>query len=303
MVDPSAPVGEVARLSLTVRLEAVRFYLPLAAEAPDVDVEHVHQLRVATRRALAALQLYAEYVPRRRAEWIRTRLRRMRQAAGQARDLDVLLLKYEQPAAGGGNAVDWQRFLEFVQAQRQQAQRKLDRVHRRLTRRGQLGRRVRGLLQRVHKRGATAAADSAFADWALPQLAICAEHFFAALPERDCSLPQLHAFRIAGKRLRYMMELLSTAFPVALREELYPEIVQLQEQLGTVNDHVVACRLLDEWCAGESQSEQLQLLTALRDQETSQLHEARQACTAWWDEATIARLRQHFADCLSANSH
>jgi integrase/recombinase XerD len=49
------PVAEAARAVLAARFEVVRHCLPLAVEKPYEDVEHVHQLRVGTRRAGAAL--------------------------------------------------------------------------------------------------------------------------------------------------------------------------------------------------------------------------------------------------------
>ena len=45
---------EAAQHSLRARLSAVKGYLPLAAHRAEEDVEHVHQLRVCTRRSMAA---------------------------------------------------------------------------------------------------------------------------------------------------------------------------------------------------------------------------------------------------------
>src|SRR4051812_8668759 len=89
-IDAAAPVEEAARKSLEPRLSAVAGSLPLAAHLAEHDVEYVHRLRVATRRAGAALKLYEELLPRRPARWMKKRLRKIRQAAGDARDLDVL---------------------------------------------------------------------------------------------------------------------------------------------------------------------------------------------------------------------
>ena len=52
-IRPDGSVGEAARVSLATRLAAVAYWLPLAAEYADQDVEHVHRLRVSTRRAIA----------------------------------------------------------------------------------------------------------------------------------------------------------------------------------------------------------------------------------------------------------
>src|SRR5688572_28787502 len=92
-VSPDDRTCDVAVRSLRGRLRAVLHYLPLAADKAQEDVEHVHQLRVWTRRATAALVLYQELLPRRRFAWMKKQLRRVRQAANEARDCDVLLAR------------------------------------------------------------------------------------------------------------------------------------------------------------------------------------------------------------------
>ncbi|HUG17662.1 MAG TPA: CHAD domain-containing protein, partial [Planctomycetaceae bacterium] len=75
------PVGRVARRSVRLRLEAVGYYLPLAAKHAGENIEHVHQLRVWTRRALAALDLFTELLPKAEEKWFRKTLHKIRRAA------------------------------------------------------------------------------------------------------------------------------------------------------------------------------------------------------------------------------
>ena len=77
-------VSAAARKSLEARLAAVAYWLPLAARPVDGDTERVHQLRVATRRAVAALKLYRDWLPRKPHRWLTKRLKKLRQAAGDA---------------------------------------------------------------------------------------------------------------------------------------------------------------------------------------------------------------------------
>jgi CHAD domain-containing protein len=54
----------------------------------------------------------------------------------------------------------------------------------------------------------------------------------------------LHQVRIAGKRLRYAMEVFAPCFGESFREDLYPAVEEMQEILGNANDsHVAAQRL------------------------------------------------------------
>jgi hypothetical protein len=55
---------------------------------------------------------------------------------------------------------------------------------------------------------------------------------------------QLHQVRIAGKRLRYAMEVFSGCFPPPFTDVLYPLVEHVQEILGRANDsHVASERL------------------------------------------------------------
>jgi CHAD domain-containing protein len=91
------PVTKVAARTLRKRLEAVWRELAGACR-PRHDPERVHQLRVATRRTLAALTAFRGVVPGKQRIWFEKRLRRIRRAAGSTRDLDVLTGRLEREA-------------------------------------------------------------------------------------------------------------------------------------------------------------------------------------------------------------
>jgi CHAD domain-containing protein len=57
----------------------------------------------------------------------------------------------------------------------------------------------------------------------------------------DCR--QLHQVRILGKRLPYALEIFVDCFGSGLRERLCPAVAELQEILGSVNDHFNAAGL------------------------------------------------------------
>src|SRR5262249_22426813 len=92
----TTPVAAAARHVLTVRLEVVRDYLRLALHEADKDPEHVHQLRVGTRRARAALDIFGCCLPAKAYKAARKRLRSIRRVAGEARDWDVFLTSLTQ---------------------------------------------------------------------------------------------------------------------------------------------------------------------------------------------------------------
>ena len=229
------PPVEAARAVLDARLHVVRHYLPLAVEAPDADVEHVHQLRVGTRRAGAALAIFAACLSEKRGRALRKRVRKIRRAAGAARDWDVfqamLALWSPKRPPTEQPGLDFLRGHAF--AQRQAAQFGLRDV-----------------------------ADSAPHD---PDDALIAPHLprrlaDLALPMLNGTLSQLdglmgqdledfehlHQIRITGKQLRYAMEVFADCFAPSFRSDLYPAIEEMQEILGDANDSHVAVQRLTE---------------------------------------------------------
>src|SRR5437016_5278776 len=90
------PVAEAARRVFEVRLEPIDRALAQVRERPDGDPEDVHQLRVGTRRAVAALNIFEACLPGKVYRKGRRRLRRLRRAAGAARDWDVFLATLAQ---------------------------------------------------------------------------------------------------------------------------------------------------------------------------------------------------------------
>src|SRR5829696_4188061 len=86
-----------------------------------------------------------------------------------------------------------------------------------------------------------------FCDWAPQQLETFRSAFIELLPDGSENVETLHQFRIRTKALRYAIELLAPAFGPELRNEIYPAVEKLQEQLGEITDHMAAIRLFAEW--------------------------------------------------------
>jgi CHAD domain-containing protein len=284
---PNQPVSAAARRTLEVRLAVVWHYLPLAARRAEEDVEHVHQLRVASRRGVAAVEIFWDLLPPRRARWLRKRLKEIRRTAGEARDDDVLAARLEQwakrhPAV---NLV-----LKQVRRHRGKAQKPIRNVHRKLVKeRFECG--LSELLDRIRWRDKRRRREPCFADAARASLRAFAASFWQAADGDFDDIAALHEFRIAGKELRYAMEVFAAAFSPAFRQEQYPLVEKLQELLGTVNDHATAEARLKAWLE-ESDDEQLSAaLKNLLAAERRALAKSRQQFLAWWTPARARSLR------------
>lgn len=200
---------------------------------PD-DPEALHDARVALRRLRSWLRAFPEEagVPPR----VVRRLGRLARATGAARDLEVAA----------------ERLATLARRARGARREALVRMSRRLASRGDAGRaslvdevekRWHGLqpaLARALRAGARTRAPR-FANLVAARIAAAAAAF-GGPPPPAADGAALHALRIAGKRVRYLVEPLRGVEPSA--EAVLRAMKALQEHLGAVNDAVVLEQLL-----------------------------------------------------------
>lgn len=280
------PVSAAARRALSVRLAAVRNWLPLAARHADRDVEYVHQLRVATRRAVATLRLFEDVLPARRGAWMRRRLRRLRRVAGDARDFDVLLERLSKDPDFAEFRGVWKR----VRRLRRDAQPRLRKAARRL-RRKKFKQRGKQLLRRVRWRGEPSA-EPTFQAAARSGLLPLFDDFFAAQQAlTNADIETLHKLRIAGKQVRYALEVYAGALGGAEFDAAYREVEKLQQQLGTVNDHATAAARYRRWSDTNPWQREVEALERLLAKEEEQLRLSRERFVLWWTHERAAAMK------------
>lgn len=248
-----------ARRVLSRRLRSVGRLLPLAAQRAGEDVEYVHQLRVATRRAAAALRAFHAICGEKELQRASRFLRRARRAASEARadDVHLEMLRHD-PQAGSEEAREaCERVIAAIGEHRRRAQKRIRQVHKRYPL-GKVQSLRRGLLASAHVSWTTDEASGAngngaagvhrpytLGDLAARELPPLVEVIVAARKREITNLDELHALRLAGKRLRYAMELFVGCFPPDFRNELYPQVERMQEHLGGINDcHEIAQRII-----------------------------------------------------------
>lgn len=288
-------VADVARYSLSVRLAMVIYYLPLAAQKSDEDVEYVHQLRVAARRSMAALRLYSQLLPKKHRKRLHKSLRRVIRSAGKARDLDVLA-----HGCGIESGKSTAALRKGVRRQRDIAQKPIVAINKQLGRKGKRGfeHSIKQALGKEFPESSTVA-ESSFGQWARLRLQNILKRFVKASPSGIHDLEGLHRFRILGKELRYTLELLASAFPPKLLAEIYATVEELQTRLGDIHDHTVAIERLQTWIAEANGKKSATHLRKRLEKEQSAL--ARDVCSfgKWWSPNAAARFRKKVRRMLS----
>lgn len=241
---PETPLRDAAGEVLSHRLEAVEGWLKRLGDDKHDQVRAVHQLRVSTRRAGAALHTFADPLSDTQRKKSRKILRSLRKAAGCARDCDVhaaLFASLADETLSEASHAARDAVLAVLEAERDIATERLQDVAKRFPASKVKRRRTRLL--------------ESLADAELPGDVTLRDAAADILPEiigavRDAAASHhgepagLHAMRIACKRMRYAVEVFAPCMGEGFNDDLYPRLKEVQERLGRINDaHTARLRL------------------------------------------------------------
>ncbi len=247
----TTPVVDAARLVLSARLDLVARLLGAAEERRDA--EYAHQVRVSSRRASAALDAFAACLDPEGVRRAQKGLKRIRRAAGTARECDVHGGIF---AALAERASDVQRpVIEHLRGriarEREEVNADILKAARRHTKkqmRRLLGELCRGAFDPAENRDAPAPLLPESRTLLIDEAARVAGDLVdrtRGAAEDDLGVPEnLHGLRLRAKNLRYALEIFAPCFGPALKESVYPQLEALQDMLGGVNDmHQIVRRL------------------------------------------------------------
>lgn len=236
----SLSVTSAAEEILRARLDQFQRRLRQASRNKNSeDSEAIHQLRVAARRGRAAIELFAEQISAKQQAFFLRVLRKARKAADGVRNLDVYRDRITDSQSNGDVPP---AVLKLIRRRRKESLPKVVAVDRKYRESKRLAKHQKKLLQGLRDTG-SADLFSAFATAALRPVR---DEFLAQTRSRDTSPEQLHRLRIAGKHLRYTVELLSETLPQKASQSLLVALTKLQDALGAINDHATALELLAE---------------------------------------------------------
>jgi len=321
---------EAADAILGRRIDAVWRGLGLLCVDRSREAEHVHQLRVATRRAVVALEIFRPLLAGKHHAWFARQLKRIRRTAGEARDLDVLsgrMAELAELAERDDPAEHVDHVDQGVQAEAitirpdgvshrpsspgvpmadtpaRAARRRLVEM---LSRRREASRQP---IEAIYE-------DLVEADWPAHSAGLidrgcdrCGEPFerFAAerlrpvmagffkaadAPLRDAD--ELHRLRIKGKKLRYAMEVCGVVFSPKSRRRCTAALEKLQESLGSFTDHSAAAERFHRWLHDDAALESREALRAMEADERRRADAARQRFLRWWKPSRRRRLHRDF---------
>jgi CHAD domain-containing protein len=226
--------GAKSKLTQLAKKRLVRFVTLVPKALLTERAEVIHDLRVASRRLQQVLRLVAPTANSSGTKKLLRKLRKVRRAFGPCRNLDVNIAlvqsRIETSTAAARQAWgDVRLWLEERRATALEAGRVELRQHEFVD----FIDRVRRLLEN--------------ADEDAEGLAQLSERVSEALSEwrnaldtakADPAVQQIHAFRIAGKRLRYRAELLGEVGDASIKP-MIGGLKSLQDDLGNWHDHII----------------------------------------------------------------
>lgn len=235
-LDCAADANRWAAEVLRVRFEEIAE--SRAAALDSGDIEGVHQMRVATRRLRSALRDFAPLMRRRPLKKVKRDLKRVADALGAARDLDVAIValerlqaeaKDEPVKAGVGKLIDERR------AERERAQIDLTQTLAAAAVED-LQTRFAASIDEATKRKKSARVVS-FNEAGRAAVFDSLRDFcdLSRSLYEPFNIEELHELRIAAKRLRYAIELFTACWGKTIAP-FAEEIAEMQSFLGEVHD-------------------------------------------------------------------
>jgi len=295
----SLPVADAASRVLRKRLAAVGRAVALVS-ANNTRAEAVHRLRVSTRRASAAITAFRPLIPRRQRRWFKKSLRRMRDAAGEARDLDVLAARCREASAARSSeagATARRRLKELLAKRRPETRRGLEAVIADL-RRHDWKTKTAAVVAAVAS-APTAETIAAFAGRRSRRLV---GRFLARLDHRLRDERDIHRLRIETKKLRYVLEAFADGMQPAASAACDRTLRRLQGRLGEFTDHAAAAERLRLWLRHEEVARARQTLLAARRQESASANRAKRDCIRWWTASRREAVARHVRRALGGKT-
>ena len=244
----------------------------------ELSVKALHELRIATRRAEAALQLCQDAADGRAARWLQRRLKTLRRACNDARDDDVLCQWIQRH----GKSSSSKSLRQAIRTHRAEVQPRIVELARRLSDKHRFERRSNKVLKQLRVCERQGQIAQAFGRRLFAEV----YHFVKALPAQREDASALHRLRIIGKRLRYASELVTEIWPDVALVELNEHLHVLQDRLGAIHDHIVGTRRLRQ----RSQDRSSRTVRPLVQKAQGTAVRLQRNFWRWWQASPIERM-------------
>lgn len=221
------------------------------------DIEYVHRMRVATRRLRSGITCFKVCLPKKKSKPWRDEIQRITHALGDARDLDIqiaCLNKLYDDSLAVKFKAGYRRILLRLKQGRAKAQGKVTKQLNKF-KDSKILSEMQSYLEMV-----TSQSDDTYLYTpslyrrAFKKVNTHLDEFLSYQEDiRDpARIDRLHAMRIAGKQLRYTIEIFSPIYDKALLSYIHL-MKEVQDQLGAIHDDDVWVSWLPKFIEEEKQ--------------------------------------------------
>jgi CHAD domain-containing protein len=244
--DAMATAKRLAPFCLCGARTSLKYLHVLIAEMDGVrrveDSECVHRMRVALRRLRSVLPLFTACLSRQTCDRWRKQLRRLTRPLGSARDMDVQLACVQQVLDTGASEIEragLERVLLRLRQRRHTLQEPVAEALNRFAASDLMAEMEHTLMQLARTNQAQEGEMPGRSVYRKMRKAILtrlkALQEYAPYVHRPECLKELHALRIAAKRLRYTMQAFAPLYQVEIEEPMHAART-LQTLLGDMHD-------------------------------------------------------------------
>lgn len=220
--------------------------------ASTFDAEDIHDLRVASRRLREGVVLFAPCYPEAKMDAVRKSIKKVTDVLGELRNLDEWLAFFRTEAAGLGEGyhTELSDCTALYEADRERAGKKLKRDLRRMHPKN-LRKHFAGIVHAPYLFDPPPGGTDPFTpidDFARTGMELRLAPVLALVPSarRPEEAEAQHRLRIAVKRFRYRLEVLSPLMDDAGYRPVHGQVKEYQEVLGRIHDLDVFSGLIRE---------------------------------------------------------
>ncbi len=239
IADPDSPITAWAAESIVRRASDMLSHL--GGVTRGEDIEAVHDMRVASRRLVAAMRVFGAYFPSRKYAGFAREGRAVTRALGSVRDLDVLIDQFKKtdPGLHTPAGLGARYMLSLLRRTRESTRPPMLKALHTIADSGFVPR----LSKYLSSRGDSGAVS--FRSAAPQSLQQRYDEFYGFRPyvHDPTACTELHDMRIAAKWFRYTMELFAPAYSDGLKDNL-ERVKRFQELLGDLHDSDIRLELL-----------------------------------------------------------
>ena len=251
--------------ALLKRLQALTQEMDGVRQAQDI--EYIHRMRVASRRLRSAITLFEECLPRKKLPDWQKQVRRITRALGAARDTDVQIdlldkvLRHLQEPSADDVDQDARRYSPGIERLRLRLRQRREKLQvdvsgaldaweaSQVTE--EMGQTLRQQLVQARLSQVEPASPRVYQQaYLITSLRLEEMLAYDACVYHPEQIEELHAMRIAAKRLRYTMEVFASLYDDGLKQPLQT-VREVQDVLGDIHDCDVWVQVLPQFMAEE----------------------------------------------------